>query len=328
MNTPVLFLVFNRPDTTRQVFEAIRQAKPPRLYVAADGPRPDRDGERERCDEVRKIATAVDWPCEIKTLFRDINQGCKHAVSGAITWFFENEEEGIILEDDVIPGHLFFDYCELLLDKYRYNNKVMMISGCNPVAGLYESTYAYEFSNYAIVWGWASWRRAWKHYDVDLSKWPTFKKQNRLSQVSKVDKNFEAIWTEIYDKVYLGQIDTWDYQWFFSINYNNSFVAIPKYNLVSNIGYSDEATHTKGDMPDWVTRLKLNSSPIAINHPPFIDNNENIDRLIEKTLFGADKSTYIKYCIKKHIGKEKIRNARRIASFIRRMMGKISRDNI
>src|ERR1700690_1974577 len=156
MQSPVLFLVFNRPDTTRRVFEAIRSAQPPRLYVAADGPRGARAGEAERCAEVRRIATAVNWPCEVKTLFRDCNLGCKMGVSSGITWFFEHEPEGIILEDDVLPVPTFFDFCDELLARFRNDDRVAMISGSNLIAGHFDPAESYFFSRCAQIWGWAS----------------------------------------------------------------------------------------------------------------------------------------------------------------------------
>ena len=163
-------MVFNRPDTTAQVFETIRQAKPARLYVAADGARKEKDGELERVAMVREIATTVDWPCEVKTLFQDKNLGCKNAVSSAISWFFEHEEQGIILEDDCLPSADFFDFCENNLEKYRSDTRIMMIAGTNylPSENL---RVPFFFSEHFIIWGWATWRRAWQLYDLEMSSW-------------------------------------------------------------------------------------------------------------------------------------------------------------
>lgn len=323
MNTAVLFLIFNRPDTTRVVFEAIRQARPPRLYVAADGPRTGRDGERKRCEEVRRITTTVDWPCEVKKLFRDENLGVMYSCVNAINWFFDNEEEGIVLEDDVLPALDFFSYCETLLEHYRDKQEIMMISGCNPVSGRYESPYSYDFSNYAIVWGWASWRRAWKHYDVDIKKWPSFKKDRQLLRVPKVTKTFEAIWTEIYDKQFNKQIVSWDYQWFFAINSHHSYMIIPNTNLVNNIGYGEDATHTIEAMPTWVRDLKAGGMSKKIIHPTRIDNNEEIDRLFEVVVFGTNRFTYIKFVIKKMLGPIIVSRIIYIKSVIKKMMAAI-----
>lgn len=239
LETAVLFLVFNRPDTTAQVFEAIRQAKPPRLYVAADGPREGKEGEAERVAKVRAIATAVDWPCEVQTLFRDKNLGCKYAVSGAITWFFEHEEQGIILEDDCLPRQSFFDFCETMLEKYQENKSVWMISGFNPrYPGI--SSSEYFLSQNPSVWGWASWRDRWAQYSVELdyNRNDIFSYSNLIIPTYVKDNYDNAFSNTAYNK-----IDTWDYQLTFLILKNNGFVIKPRSNQVSNIGV--QGTHSK-----------------------------------------------------------------------------------
>ena len=184
-SVPVLFLIFNRPDTTALVMEAIRAARPARLYVAADGPRPGCPGDAERCAEARRVVTAVDWPCQVKTLFRETNLGCRKAVSSAIDWLFACEEEGIILEDDCVPTSDFFSFCGELLERFRDDKQIMAICGsCYAEA---EPNYraSYYFSYYADPWGWATWRRAWRLYDGDLSRWPAFKARGGLRTLSK-----------------------------------------------------------------------------------------------------------------------------------------------
>jgi hypothetical protein len=190
---PVLFLVFNRPDTTRDVFQTIRRARPPRLCVAAYGPRQDRQGERERCESVREIATDIDWPCELHTLFRTTNLGSEMAVSGGISWFFQHEAEGIILEDDVLPDPTFFRFCGELLERYRLEAKVMMISGNYLLGPKQRPATSYYFSRYTHIWGWASWRRAWSRYDRAMSQWPTLRSSNFLfGQPGKIQ--YEPPW--------------------------------------------------------------------------------------------------------------------------------------
>ena len=161
MDTPILFLVFNRPDTTSKVFQRIREIQPLKLFIAADGPRPEKEGEKEKCETVkRSVLENIDWPCEVKTLFRNNNLGCGKAVSNAITWFFQNVEEGIILEDDILPDKSFFNFCKDLLEKYRYDERIKVIGGSNihKKAGIKDSYY---FSSICRIWGWASWRRVW-----------------------------------------------------------------------------------------------------------------------------------------------------------------------
>lgn len=238
---PVLFLVFNRPERTREVFSAIRAARPSRLFVAADGPRPERFGEAERCDAVRAIATAVDWPCEVYTLFRDTNLGCGRAVSEAISWFFSQVPEGIVLEDDCRPDPSFFGFCSALLQRYRSDRRVFKIAGTNPLGrwpGPESSDYF--FSSFGYSWGWASWSDRWAAFDLKLDDWLDFElvSHARFYPFSRQrNKGFRA--------TNAGQIDTWDYQWHFAISRNHGLVVVPKVNLICNIGFEAEATHTR-----------------------------------------------------------------------------------
>lgn len=243
LQTAVLLLVFNRPDTTELVFEAIRQAKPVRLYVAGDGPREGREGEAERIAKVREIATSVDWPCEVKTLFRDKNLGCKCAVSGAITWFFEREERGIILEDDCLPHFDFFNFCETLLNRYSDDERVSVITGNNFQNGRRWGIASYYFSKYNHCWGWASWRRAWRHYNGDIPFWPEWNSSDRWRQHTP-DKIERRYWEKIFDRVRARQIDSWAYPWTACVWYQGGLTVTPNVNLVSNIGFGPDSTHT------------------------------------------------------------------------------------
>jgi hypothetical protein len=242
--TAVLFLVFNRPDTTIKVFEKIRETKPSRLYVAADGPREGYSDEKEKVMKVRKIATNVDWPCELKTLIRDKNLGCKKGVSSAITWFFEQEEQGIILEDDCVPHLDFFSFCENLLDRYFLDERVSVVTGNNFQNSKWRGDASYYFSKYNHCWGWATWRRAWKHYQGDINFWPKWKISDAWKKYTP-DKIERKYWEKIFDSCYAGQIDSWAYPWTASTWYKNSHTATPNVNLVSNIGFGNDATHTK-----------------------------------------------------------------------------------
>ena len=216
MRSPVLLIAFNRPATTRRVFESIRAARPPRLYYAVDGPRPDRPSEAGRCEEVRSIVDSVDWPCEVRTLFRESNLGCRRGVSSAIDWFFEHEPEGIVLEDDVLPTRGFYAFCDNLLERYRSDARVGLISGCNLIASRHSPEASYFFSHYNHIWGWASWRRAWQHYYVAMNDWPRWRDSGGLETLSVGSRRFERYWRRIFDRVYAGEIDTWDYQWTFA----------------------------------------------------------------------------------------------------------------
>jgi hypothetical protein len=244
-NTPILFLIFNRPDTTEKVFEKIRELKPKNLYIAADGPR--NEGEIIKCNVVKNIVlNNIDWDCNLKTLFREKNLGCKYAVSSAIDWFFDNVEEGIILEDDCLPHSSFFDFSTLMLNLYRDNPKIMHISGDN--FSNIEINESYFFSKYAHIWGWATWKRAWNYYDVDIPDWPN-KKLSLLSTVFKKSKTQQTYWRKIFDSVYNNQVNTWDYQWNYACFKQNGLAITPKVNLISNIGFTNNATHISKNTP-------------------------------------------------------------------------------
>ena len=241
--TPVLFLIYNRPNVTKKVFSEIQKAKPKRLYVAADGPRFDNIEEKKLCKDARSIINDIDWECETKTLIRDENLGCRKAVYEAISWFFDNEEEGIVLEDDCLPSQSFFWYCQELLDYYRNDNRIMHIGGSNFQFGKNRSPYDYYFSRYPHVWGWATWKRSWKYYK-DIDYWNSEKLKELLSTLES-NPNFVKYWSKVHNKVKSGEIDTWDDQWTFSCWNQNGLSVVPDINLISNIGFGKDATHTK-----------------------------------------------------------------------------------
>lgn len=284
LETAVLFMVFNRPDTTTQVFEAIRRARPPRLYVAADGPRAARVGEAARVESVRKIATAVDWPCEVKTLFRDHNLGCKLAVSGAITWFFEHEAEGVILEDDCLPHPDFFNFCEAMLDYFRDDERVDVITGNNFQNGQQRGAGTYYFSKYNHCWGWATWRRAWRHYQGDLPFWPEWRQSDDWKAVCP-DNVERRYWERIFDQVYAGAIDTWDYPWTACVWKHGGLTATPNVNLVTNIGFGVDATHTC-DSNSSQANMSVAALPRII-HPEIVGRDQPADRYVFEHHFGG-----------------------------------------
>lgn len=291
MKSAVLFLVFNRPGITRQVFEAIRAAQPPRLYVAADGPRSDHEGEREHCAEVRRIASRADWPCAVKTLFRDENLGCKLAVSEAINWFFDNEEEGIIIEDDVLPLPSFFPYCDELLEKYREDERVTMVSGCNFISNKFSPTESYLFTHNMHIWSWASWRRAWRHYDVAMSSWPQWRDHGGLSRKFPNDRLISSYWRDIYDSVQRGKIDTWDYQWHYACWRFGGLCVLPSHNLTRNLGFGPEATHTSAAITHNLILPTPRETAFPLVHPKIVEPNETADILISKNIYSISVQT-------------------------------------
>lgn len=279
--TPILLLIFNRPDTTRLVFEQIKKIKPSKLFIAADGPREDRLDEKEKCEETRKIVKQIDWPCEVHERFSDTNLGCKIGVSSAINWFFENVEEGIILEDDCLPNPSFFSFCQELLSKYRNAEKVKMISGDNFHFGKKLCGESYYFSNIPNIWGWATWKRAWQEYDLSMKTYPDFKRNNDISRVFK-DKKKQKYWLKLFDSLYNSKINTWDGQWVYTIYKNNGLSITPSVNLISNIGFEANATHTK--IGSVLSNIPAENLEIII-HPESIIVNVEIDNIVFKTIF-------------------------------------------
>ncbi|MDR2885158.1 MAG: glycosyltransferase family 2 protein [Rikenellaceae bacterium] len=273
--TPILFLVFNRVDTTRRVFNAIREQKPRYLYLAADGPRKDREGEAEKCRQVREIVGQVDWDCEVKTLFRDENLGCGKAVSTAITWFFDQVEQGIVLEDDCLPHPDFFPYCEQLLERYKDDPTVMFIAGGNYQNGVRWGDASYYFSAITHVWGWAGWRTTWEKYDYDLNKFPARSYRKAFGKYFP-DRSVRRYWNHVFKQMRQKRIDTWDYQLGFSIIRNHELTIIPNSNLICNIGLGPDATHPSGQGVD--EHLQMPTQPILpLRHPDTVKHDYQAD---------------------------------------------------
>jgi len=294
MKSPILFLVFNRPETTRQVFAAIRSAQPPRLYIAADGPRVGRASDRALCDEVRRIATAVDWPCEVKTLFRSANLGCRIGVSAGISWFFEHEPEGVILEDDVVPIASFFAFCDELLARYRNDGRVSMISGSNFVSDRFHVAESYFFSRFCSVWGWASWRRAWRRYDVNIPAWPEWRDAAGLKRLAEGNSLFEFYWRYKFDACHGGKEDTWDYQWTFTCWLMGGLSVVPSSNQIHNIGFSGEATHTTTGTPDYVIDSPVVPLTFPLRHPDTVVRQAKADALIDSRVYGINVADFFR----------------------------------
>jgi hypothetical protein len=282
--TPILFIIFNRPETERAAFDEIRKIRPRKLFVVADGPREGKIGEKERCEEARKIIDEVDWDCEVHKNFSDVNLGCGKRVSSGITWFFENVEEGIILEDDCLPDRSFFRFCAELLERYRKEESIMMISGDNFLPSyLLKNDASYYFSNIPHIWGWATWRRAWNLYDFNM---------HGLEDISK-DRPRRKIWgnrqyrrylTDHFAMVKNGQRDTWDYQWTFAIGKNEGLSVAPKQNLISNIG-AGGGTHV-GDNIKFDSAANRPIIPIQfpLVHPNKISENIDMDDYEQKMI--------------------------------------------
>lgn len=264
LRTPVAFIIFNRADTTERVFEAIAKARPPKLLVIGDGARDNRLGEADRVAATRAIIDRVDWECEVLTNFSERNLGCKRRVSSGIDWVFEQVEEAIILEDDCLPEPSFFRYCEELLEKYRDDHRVCLIGGTNVQSGLRHADSSYYFSRYPHIWGWASWRRAWQCYDVKMSDWPRSRREGWLREWLG-SRSQETFWRMCFDRVSSGEIDTWDYQWVYACWKQRMFAITPDRNLIANIGFRPDATHTTGE--SQFADMPVTAMGFPLQHP-------------------------------------------------------------
>lgn len=298
--SPILFLIFNRPDTTSLVYQEIRAARPARLYIAADGPRADKPSDSTLCEATIMVLNDIDWDCEVKRLYRNENLGCKEAVSTAIDWFFEHEEEGIILEDDCVPAPDFFRFCDEMLKKYRFDTRIRHITGCNMQLGKKFGNASYYFTHQTHVWGWASWRRVWEDYDKTLNK---FDDKEAAAHLDKIfdDALVAQEWKTIFTEVKKGSINTWDYQLALINYFNNSLSINPNVNLIKNIGFREDGTHTHltenpyGDM-------KLESIG-NIDHPKFIVPEKEADNILYEQTFNLEYKRKLR-----NVMKAKLRN--------------------
>ncbi len=282
--TPIVLLTFNRPHTTQRVFQEIKKIKPQKLFIASDGPRKNNKEDVIKCQQVREIMEQVDWNCEVHTFFREKNLGGPISNSSAISWFFENISEGIVLEDDCLPNQTFFWYCQELLEKYRNNDKIKCINGSNFKQDKKINDHSYYFSVFNHSWGWASWSRAWAHWNKDYNKnFNDFKKNKKIKKITK-NKNYQKYWMSIFQKIYDGKINNWDYIWIFSCWSHNGLACTPCVNLVSNIGFGADAQHTKN-----LNDERLNKPNYAIGfplkHPTKIEANKKNDNYINKHFF-------------------------------------------
>jgi hypothetical protein len=301
MKTPVTFIIFKRPDTTEKVFEVIRQIKPAKLFVIADGPRADRDGEAEKCEASRKIIERVDWDCEVIKNYSDVNLGCAKRVSSGLDCVFSNVEETIILEDDCIPHPTFFQFCEELLEKYRHDTRVASITAQNAQMGRKRTNYSYYFSAYSHCWGWASWRRAWQSYDLHIKLWKEVQESNILNNILMDDKAV-SYWSRVFQSVYDNPTGiTWDYQWTFACWMQGALSIIPNVNLVSNVGLGADSTNFTSGKEFSYMNMETEAMEFPLQHPPFMVRNLEADKFIQKTIYGESTLQMVKQELKKVI---------------------------
>ncbi len=274
MKAAVAFFIFKRPDCTRRVWDEIRKARPPVLLIIADGPRDE--SERLKCEETRAIVEKVDWPCDVRRNYSNVNMGCRDRMATGLDWVFEQVEEAIIFEDDCVPDQTFFSFCDELLERYRDDARVMHISGGNFLRGRDCGPWSYYFSKYTECWGWATWRRAWKHFDLRINSWPVVKSSGLLESVCE-NASERWFWTQLFDRQHRGASNAWDYSWLYTCWVQRGVSILPSVNLVTNIGIGEDATHTQGAL--WFINLPTGVIHEII-HPPIMVVNRSADIMI------------------------------------------------
>lgn len=313
LRTPVAFLIYNRPEYTTRVFAEIARARPPKLLIVADGPRPNKQGDREKCTAARAVIKQVDWHCEVVTNFAETNLGCRRRVSSGLDWVFATVDQAIILEDDCLPNQSFFRFCEDLLVRYEDDERVMHVSGDNFLLGHRPCETSYYFSRYPHTWGWACWRRAWRHYDVDMKVWSTTKNKERYLEpcATKSEKEF---WKSMWNMVCAYKIDTWDYQWAFACLARKGISIMPAVNLVSNIGFSSGATHTVSESP--VANLPVSNIEFPLKHPKNFAWFDEADDLTRRQFFGYPWSLRVISKLSRFLNPRTLRVINKLSRFL------------
>lgn len=274
IDTPVVFIIFNRPDCTARVFEQIRSAEPGKLHIVADGARINVIGEQEKVNRCRDIVSQITWDCEVIRHYSEINLGCRDRIHSGLNAVFDREEKAIILEDDCLPDRTFFSFCAELLERFKDESQIMHIGGNNFIGADYSQPYSYHFSRYTHVWGWATWKRAWNCMDLHMRKWP--KKKKAVTSVCSFKKE-RRYWAKRFDNQYSvpEQINAWDYSWMYSCWLHKGIAIYPSVNLVQNIGFGDAATHTsEGQLSLSIPSQSMHS----ILHPQKIIINTSADK--------------------------------------------------
>lgn len=282
-NTAIAFIIFNRLDTTMKVFEVIREMKPPRLYLIADAPRYGREEDESKVKNTRQyVESHIDWECEVYKNYAEENMGCKRRIASGLDWVFSKEEYAIILEDDILPVRDFFRFCQEMLIKYKNNQKVMMISGLNLI-DTYQIKEPYTFSCFSSIWGWATWKRAWKKMDVDMKNWPNDRKAGKINYVANPISLLWIKWNLEY--CYRNEIDSWAYPWGYARYRNDGLGIVPRENLIVNIGTNHEdAAHMKGE---YKYNFKCGSVSFPIELHPEVKRNMKYDREYIRVNFNA-----------------------------------------
>lgn len=294
LQVPVLFILYNRMDAAQQAFAQIRKVRPQKLYIACDGYKKDKEGDKEKVEALRQwVLGAVDWECQMETRFAEENQGCKYGVANAINWVFEKEEEAIILEDDIVADETFFFFCQDMLKRYKDDTRIMIIGGHKAVWD-FPIEEDYFFTIFALIWGWATWKRAWNYFDNEMVKWPYYREKKILDDLHGKDHAINL--TESFDRTYVKELSSWGYAWYFARIINSGLGILPKVNLIQNVGYGNDATHTSGKAPDF----HRSSLEFPIKPVENVIRNFDYDRAYAKKFLPSRK---VRRFIKKFIPK-------------------------
>lgn len=286
IKTPIAFFIFNRPAQTEKVFERIKRVKPDKLLIIADGPRSGVPTEDEVCRRAREICErGIDWPCDVKTNYAPSNLGCKRRMSTGLDWVFSTVERAIILEDDCLPGLSFFGFCQELLERFQDDQRVMQICGTNVDESSFDHEFSYSFSKYGPIWGWASWRRAWTYYDVEMKSYTHPATRELLANIWEYHGE-GAYREELYARILSGNLDTWDLQWGYAKYVNSGLSIVPSKNLISNIGYGGGSTHT-GDSTDPMANRPITEVTFPLRHYPFVVRDRKVDQAFHEKMTPA-----------------------------------------
>lgn len=280
---PVLFVIFKRVDQTEKVFEAIKVAKPPKLFVVSDGARPQVPGETELVERCRKITEQVDWDCEVSRLYRAENLGSYYSIPDGISWFFSNVEEGVVLEDDCLPAPTFFRYCETLLEKHRNDSRIWWINGTN-IDFQHNETHGngYMFSKYPNSWGWASWRSRWQAHDQSMQHWRDSRKK-KDNPVNSLPFQKKLYWKSVFD--WAAAFPNWDYRVVCTCALNGGLACVPKVNQIKNIGIGDKyAVHTRSK-DDVLGEMTTSEMQFPLEYEERVETNTELDEHLEKNLY-------------------------------------------
>jgi hypothetical protein len=301
MKTPVVLIIFRRPEKTQKLLNIIREIQPKQLFVIADAPRSHKLGEAEKCEKTRAIMDTIDWDCQVYKNYSEQNLGSFKRIPTGLNWVFSQVEEAIILEDDCLPEKTFFPFCEELLEHYRHDQRVMTISGNNFQFGRQTTSDSYYFSRYSHSWGWATWRRAWQYFDMNMTHWPRVKEKNLLNFILE-DRRTRQYWEKIFQDVFDSQIVAWDYRWTFACWLQNALTILPSRNLVSNIGFDEDASHTTSKNHPFAY-LPTYPMTFPLQHPPLMIRDGAADQFSQKNIFDPTLTYRLKRKLSKFFSK-------------------------